>query len=349
MRILITGGAGHIGSRLAQHVIGLNHDVVVLDDLSCGYRENVPADAQLVHARADDQSVINDLGPYDVVYHLAAYAAECMSPFVRRFNYENNVVQTAGLVSNLIDAEFRGRLVFASSIAVYGKCCKPPFRESMHCSPNDPYGVAKMACEQDIRVAGEQHGLDWCVVRPHNVYGPGQSLWQPYRGVVALWMRSILEERPVTIFGDGEQRRALTYVEDVLPALWAAGTLPEASGEVFNVGAGRPYSLNDLYLTLCDATMADVSRGVGRDYEPERHELRDAFCEGRKAKEVLGYEDRTSLLDGLCKTWEWAKQAWQQFPERRAPVALEPETLVGMPPKWRRERLETGVQASTID
>lgn len=334
MKILITGMAGHVGSKLAQWVLREQPgtEVIGVDDLSCGYVESVPVGAKLIVGDAGNRYMHEEHGPFDVVYHLAAYAAECMSPFCRSFNYRNNLVTTSKLLSNLIDSGFAGRLVFASSIAAYGDACgsSPPFSEGMHCRPVDPYGVAKLACEQDIRIAGHQHGLDWCVVRPHNIYGPGQSIWQRYRNVLGLWMRAVLEGAPIVIFGDGRQQRAFSHVDDVLPCLWRAGTSDAPSEHVINLGGREPTSINELA-----ELFRSVVGTVRIDRRPARHEVRKAWCTTHVSEELLDYGEAVGLEQGIREMWAWAQVAWKQFPERRnSEPHFEIETTRGMPEAW---------------
>lgn len=334
MRFLITGVAGHLGSRLAQYIIdqGGENEVIGIDDLSCGYPQNVPKGVALRIREADDTGVFQDYGPFDGVFHFAAYAAECMSPFVRRYNYRNNLMTTAGLISNLIEHDFRGRLVFTSSIAAYGDAngTRPPFSEEMHCRPHDPYGVAKLAAEQDIAIAGRQHGLDWCVVRPHNIFGPYQSIWQKHRNVIGLWMRAVLEGKPITIFGDGEQRRAFSYIDDVTPALWKCYEWDSASERTINVGGSQPVTINELAQAF-----TSVVGPVKVRHEPSRHEVRDAWCTTRLSEDLLQYRDTVPLERGIAEMWKWAQKAWVEFPERRdQPSDFDIETRRGMPPSW---------------
>jgi len=328
-RILITGVAGHIGSQLAAEFVRLGCEVYGIDDLSCGYLENVPDEITFYTQNADCFCLLNQ--QFDVVYHLAAYAAECMSPFVRRFNYYNNLINTTGIVSDMCAVESNARLVFASSIAAYGDASgwDPPFDEDMDCTPHDPYGIAKHACELDIQVAGEQHGLDWCIVRPHNVFGPYQSIWQRYRNVLGLWMRAALEGQPITVFGDGEQRRAFSYIDDTVAALVEAGTRPEASGQIINVGGKRDYSINEL-VNVFKVVVGDIP--VRR--EPPRHEIKHAWCTTEKSEKLLGYRDSVQLEDGVGRMWEWARKAWDAYPERRKEGKLLIECRKGLPQSW---------------
>lgn len=334
MRILITGAAGHIGSKLARYIEAIDeHELVLCDDLSCGYPENPPG--RLLVCDAGDPKLINDHGPFDAVYHLAAYAAECMSPFCRGYNYSNNLVTTSRLVSNLIAGDFKGRLVFASSIAVYGDL-GAPFHETMICVPKDPYGNAKLACERDIQIAGEQHGLDWCILRPHNVYGPGQSLWQRYRNVLGLWMRAAFEEQPIVIFGSGNQTRAFSYIDDILPPMLNAAVCDGASKQVINLGGSTPISISALY-----GIFSNITKYNRVQFEPARHEVKHAYCTVEKSEKLLNYWDLTSMSDGIRSMWNWARDAWGNFQYRRdhpvRPTLDDIEVITGMPEIWQRD------------
>ncbi len=171
-KILITGVAGLIGSRMADWIIENHPEVMVIgvDDLSGGYTENIHPKVIFYKMDLGKESVdfLFEHHRPDIVYHFAAYAAEALSPFIRQYNYTNNLVATAGIVNNCIKYGVK-RLVFTSSMAVYGNGI-PPFSEDAPRNPIDSYGIAKMGCEMDIEIAGEQHGLDWCIIRPHNMY-----------------------------------------------------------------------------------------------------------------------------------------------------------------------------------
>jgi len=324
---LITGCAGLIGSNLARWIIGHTDDTVIgIDDLSCGMRQNIPAGMiwrELTLGRGHSYRYIEQERP-DVVYHFAAYAAECLSPFVRCYNYQSNLVATAEVVNACIRSGVR-RLVFASSAAVYGNG-EPPFSEDDQPRPIDPYGVAKLACEHDIRIAGEQHGLDWCVVRPHNVYGPGQSPWQAYRNVFGIWMDRHMRGEPMQVYGDGRQRRAFTYVDDILRPLYLAGTRPTASRQTINLGGSIPMSVLDAAHVL-----ADVMGGGTIEHVAARHEASDVWCTTQRSHDLLGYHDATSLDAGLWKMWQWVGTV-----ARERPILPSIEVHEGLPDYWRR-------------
>src|SRR5918999_2870805 len=229
-RILVTGGAGFIGSHLAEALVRRGHSVTVLDDLSGGFTANVPAGVTLVRGSVTDAPLVEQLcaeSSFEYVYHFAAYAAEGLSHFIRRFNYTNNVVGSVTLVNAAVNTGVRG-FVFASSIAVYGSTPDLPLSETSHPHPEDPYGIAKLAVEQDLRASRDLFGLDYIIFRPHNVYGPRQNIADRYRNVVGIFMNQILQGRPMTIFGDGTQTRAFTSIDDVAPMIAESIELPDA-------------------------------------------------------------------------------------------------------------------------
>lgn len=328
MRVLITGVAGLLGSRLAEWLSDKsNVEIIGIDDLSGGYIENVHEEVIFYEYNLLDDTLSDIFSEHkpDIVYHFAAYAAEGLSPFIRRFNYQNNLSATANIVNNCINHDV-SRLVFTSSMAVYGSNT-PPFDESVAPAPIDPYGVAKFSCEQDIRIAGEMHDLDWCVLRPHNVYGEKQNIWDKYRNVLGIWMNQFLNDKPLTIFGDGEQRRAFSYIGDILPCLWKAGHDPRASKQIINLGGATDYSINEA------SEMLISSMGGGkREYLESRHEAKYAWCTVQKSIELLDYNETVSLEQGLQRMWEWAKSQ----PTRPVKIWDQYEVNRGLYSYWRQ-------------
>ena len=304
MNILITGVAGLLGSRLADWIINNipNVNVIGIDDLSGGYAENVHFKVKFYKCDVNSEEVKNifDFHNIDIVYHFAAYAAEGLSPFIRKFNYENNLLSTVNIINNCINYNVK-RLVFTSSMAVYGKGT-PPFTEDDQPNPIDPYGVAKYACELDIKIAGEQHNLDWCIIRPHNVYGINQNIWDKYRNVLGIWMRQHLNNEQITIFGDGSQKRAFSFIDDCLKPLWLAGTSEKASKKIINLGGKKEYSILE-----AASILNDVITGVDIKFLEQRHEVKNAHSTWQKSVDILEYKENTSLHDGLKQMWEWAK------------------------------------------
>ena len=314
MKVLITGVAGLLGSRLADWIIENKPEVEVwgFDDLSGGYLENVNPKVNFLNINlVTDGDYISDVfddQKFDYVFHFAAYAAEGLSPFIRTYNYDNNLRATAGIVNECIKNNVK-RLVFTSTLAVYGHGDGGIFNESQVPKPIDPYGVAKYGCEMDIQIAGEQHGLDWCIIRPHNVYGIKQNIWDKYRNVLGIWMFQYLNGEKLTIFGDGEQTRAFSYIDDSLEPLWNSAVKKESSKQIINLGGIKEVSITD----ACN-TLIKIMGGGEISFEEERHEVKHSIPTWEKSVEILGFKHKTDLEEGLTKMWEWAKK--QQMRER---------------------------------
>lgn len=304
--VLITGVAGLLGSRLADWIIE-NHPectVVGIDDLSGGYEENINPKVKFWQMDLITHPIENCFETYkfDYVFHFAAYAAEGLSPFIRAYNYDNNLKSTARIVNECIKHDVK-RLVFTSTLAVYGHGNGGIFDESQTPKPIDPYGVAKYACEMDIQIAGEQHGLDWCIIRPHNVYGIKQNIWDKYRNVLGIWMYQHLNGQPMTIFGDGEQTRAFSFIDDSLEPLWNAAVRPDASKEIINLGGIEEISIKEA------ANVVREVIGAGEIvYLEPRHEVKHSIPTYQKSIDILGFEYKTKMKEGLEQMWKWAKE-----------------------------------------
>jgi len=304
--ILITGVAGLLGSRLADWIINNKpeYHVVGIDDLSGGYIENIHPNVKFhcIDLNHPDLKNIFELEQPDYVFHFAAYAAEGLSPFIRTYNYQNNLVATANIINECIRHSVK-RLVFTSTLAIYGHGYGGIFDEAQIPKPIDPYGVAKYGCEMDIQIAGEQHGLDWCIIRPHNVYGVKQNIWDKYRNVLGIWMFQHLNGAPMTIFGDGTQTRAFSYIDDSLEPLWNAAILPQASKQIINLGGIEEYSINE-----ANAILREVIGGGAVIYNEARHEVKHSIPTWQKSIDILGFKHKTSLFTGLTNMWKWAQQ-----------------------------------------
>lgn len=326
---LVTGGAGFLGSHLCRTLLDRGDDVVVLDDLSGGFRENVDPRAEFIEGSILEVERIEALfaeRQFDYVYHLAAYAAEGLSHFIRRFNYTNNLIGSVNLINASVKHEVK-RFVFTSSIAVYGSG-SPPLRETDRLHPEDPYGVAKLAVEQDLAAAYELFGLEYAILRPHNVYGEFQNLGDRYRNVVGIFMNQIMSGKPLTIFGDGEQTRAFSYVGDILHALASAATNDAARNETFNVGGEEVLSVN----ALAEAVLKVTGAKVGKQHHPPRVEVQHAFADHSKSHEAFGKPAPTPLVEGLAKMWAWAQERGVQSTSAFEAIELHKN----LPPSWTK-------------
>lgn len=309
-KVLITGVAGLLGARMADWILENKpeYEVIGIDSLFGGYIENVNQNIRFYKRdlAVDNISDIFEKHDFEYVFHFAAYAAEGLSPFMRKFNYSNNVLSTVAIINECITHNVK-RLIYTSSMSVYGWGNEQGVRfyEVDQPRPIDPYAISKYACEMDIQVAGEQHGLDWCIIRPHNVYGIGQNIWDKYRNVLGIWMYQILNNLPLSVYGDGKQTRAFSYIEDCLESFWNAAVLDEASKQIINVGGINSHTINEAAEMLCEITGYDKLNI--KHLEP-RHEVKWCVPSYQKSIDVLGYTERTTLKEGLTKMWEWAKK-----------------------------------------
>ena len=326
---LVTGGAGFMGSHVAESLLGMGHKVVILDDLSGGFSENVPSGATFVQGSILDHQLIDDLfrrHSFSCVYHLAAYAAEGLSHFIKRFNYNNNLIGSLNLLNAAVNYGTQC-FVFTSSIAVYG-AGQVPMREDTVPIPEDSYGIAKLSVEQELRVTHEFFGLDYVVFRPHNVYGERQNIGDRYRNVVGIFMNQLLQGKPMTIFGDGSQQRAFTHINDVAPIIAACVDNPAARNQIFNIGADVPHSVNDLAEIVAHA----MGRPCHINHLDARNEVKVAFSDHSKCEKVFGKKANVSLEAGVQLMAEWVKKHGAR--ESSTFDAIEIER--NLPPSWTR-------------
>jgi UDP-glucose 4-epimerase len=303
--VLVTGGAGFIGSHVVRHCLDAGYETIVLDDLSGGFEDHIPDGAVFVKGSVYDETLVEDLFNtyrFDYVYHLAAYAAEGLSHFIRRFNYNNNLVGSINLINESVKHKVKC-FVFTSSIAVYGKG-QLPMSEDMVPTPEDPYGVSKYAVELDLKAAHEMFGLNYVIFRPHNVYGENQNIGDKYRNVIGIFMNQIMQGKQLTIFGDGTQTRAFSYIDDVAIPITKCVNIPASYNQVFNIGADKPYTVNELAEV--------VSREFGVEpnikYLSARNEVLHAYSDHAKAHSVFGDPTGISLEEGIARMAAWARR-----------------------------------------
>lgn len=329
---LVTGGAGFIGTHVARQLIADGHTVIILDDLSGGFRDILPDGATFIEGSITDDALISDLFnkyKFDYVFHLAAYAAEGLSHFIRRFNYNNNLIGSVNLINEAIRHKVKC-FVFTSSIAVYG-AGQLPMREDLTPQPEDPYGVAKYAVELDLKAAHEMFGLNYIIFRPHNVYGEYQNIGDRYRNVIGIFMNQLLQGKELTVFGDGKQTRAFSYISDVAPHIARSVNIPEAYNQVFNIGGDKEFSVNELAHTLQDVMgMSGKLRHL-----PARNEVQHAYSDHSKVKKIFGINDSdfVGLEEGLSKMYAWVKT----IGSRKTPKFKNIEITEKLPSVWTED------------
>lgn len=295
--------------------------------MSGGFTDHLPEKVTLVQGSVTDHQLMQRLFAeyqFDYVYHLAAYAAEGLSHFIRRFNYTNNLIGSVNLINEAVKHDVKC-FVFTSSIAVYG-VNQLPMTEDLTPQPEDPYGIAKYAVELDLRAAHEMFGLDYIIFRPHNVYGENQNIGDRYRNVIGIFMNQIMQSQPMTIFGDGSQTRAFSYIDDVAPVIARSVDVPTAYNQVFNVGADQPHTVQYLAQT--------VARAFGVEpvitYLPARNEVQHAYPDHRKAQRIFGQDAIVSLEDGVGRMAAWA----QRVGARASQTFGDIEITRNLPPSW---------------
>ena len=331
MSILVTGGAGFIGSHIVRELLDLKHDVIVLDDLSGGFTHNLHQNAIFVRGSITDSELVNQLfndHKIEYVFHCAAYAAEVLSHHIRKFNYENNVIGSANLINAAINHDIKC-FVFISSAAIYGEN-QTPYHEGMFPAPTDPYGIAKLTVELDLKAAEALFKLPYIIYRLHNVYGENQNISDKYRNVIAIFMNQLLKDEPLTVFGDGTQTRAFTYIGDIAPLLANSINRPEAYNEIFNLGTCKTMSINELACLV--ASVSGVQPKIV--HLSSRHEIKNISVSHEKIRSVFGELPQTPLEIGIKKMHEWVKL----YGPRLQNSFNDIEILKNLPSSWRLSR-----------
>jgi len=330
-KVLITGIAGLLGANFSRYLLSKGYTVIGIDDLSGGYESNVPEDCTFYKGdliEADEVQRIFEKENPDYVYHFAAYAAVCLSPFIRNFNYQNNVVCSANVINASINTRSVKKLIFSSSMDVYG-AQRPPFNEEMIPQPADPYGIAKYAIELDLKSASEQFGLRYSIIRPHNVAGVYQNIWDRYRNVIGIWIRQTLRNEPLTIYGDGTQIRSFSDITFYMKPF--EKLMYEHDSETFNIGADQYCTINELADTF-EKVANNLGHQTSRAYLEKRQEVHSAYCDHTKAQKLLNFYDNTDLEKTMDAMFKWAISE----PER--PIKyMDYEIEKGMYSFWKKD------------
>jgi UDP-glucose 4-epimerase len=294
--------------------------VLATDSLFGGFENNLPVDCELIKGDLRDPNFVSSLFAhckFDYVYHLAAYAAESLSHFIRRYNYETNLLASVNLINEAVKAKVKC-FVFTSSIAVYG-AAQTPMTEDMIPLPEDPYGISKLAVELDLKAAQKMFGLNYVIFRPHNVYGERQNIADPYRNVVGIFMHQAIQGQPMSIFGNGKQTRAFSHIDDVAPIVACAPTIPAARNQIFNIGGDVPCTI----MELAEEIALVLERPLSVRYLPARNEVVHAFSDHSKARSVFGECDSVSLRDGLKRMAKWVLSHRNVQPMRFDAIEIE--------------------------
>jgi len=305
-RVLVTGGAGFIGSHIVDRLLSDGYDVTVLDNLSSGSLDNIARHKgkkafRLVKGDIRDAKLVREtLKDVDAVLHEAAFVSVVLSVKDPLLANDVNVAGTLNVLKASADLNVK-RLVFASSAAVYGEACAPEKREDMTTTPSSPYGVSKLAAENYARSFYKLYGLETVSLRYFNVYGPRQSfdIDSAYGGAIVLFLNRLLRDMPPIIYGDGEQTRDFVNTEDVVEANMLAMNTKDAAGEIFNIGSGTRISVNRVAEVLKRFLNKEYLKNTHAD--PRPGDIRHGYANISKARKLLGYNPQTSFEDGISK------------------------------------------------
>lgn len=326
---LVTGGAGFIGSHVVDNLVKNNHRTIVLDDLSGGFKYNVNKNAEFIKGSVTDRKLLENVftnNQIDCVFHLAAYAAEGLSHFIRHFNYENNLIGSINLINLSVRHNIK-RFIFTSSIAVYGSN-QTPMVETLTPKPEDPYGISKYAVELDLKAAHELFGLNYTIFRPHNVYGERQNLSDPFRNVLGIFINNTMKGLPMTVFGDGKQTRAFTHVNDVAPYIAKSIDIPDTENQVYNIGSDKPYTI----LELAQIISSIMGKPPNIRHLTARNEVVHAYADHSKFKKTFDVKHTVDLVEGIKQMVDWSKKVGPQEPTKfDHPI----EISRNLPPSWK--------------
>lgn len=305
MKIYITGIAGFLGSHLAKHLIKLGHTVGGNDSMIGGEKDNLPEGLYRYDEIdcIDYDKMIEVLKDVDIVYHCAATAHEGLSVFSPNFITKNIYQASVSVITAAIANKVK-RFVYCSSMARYGRQ-QTPFTEDMKPMPIDPYGIAKVAGEETLQLLANVHGMEYNIAVPHNIVGPNQKYDDPYRNVMSIMINRNLQGQPSIIYGDGEQTRCFSYVDDVIYCLEKLALDPKIYGEIINVGPDESScSINELSSLVANSTGYNGEPIYVKD-RPQ--EVKHATCSANKARQYLGYETKTTLEESVKRTTDYIK------------------------------------------
>lgn len=310
-RILVTGSAGFIGSHLYDGLVVKGYDVYGVDDLSGGFLRNVSNKKNFtkldLRNRPKTAEYIKQLKP-EIIFHLAADATEGRSQFTPFSALDRNWVAYTNLLIPAIKYGLK-KMVLASSMSVYG-AQKPPFREHLITQPEDVYAISKASMEAMTKILSNVYKFKYVIVRPHNVYGPRQNLSDPYRNVLGIFINRLLHDKSFYIYGDGKQRRAFSYIDDVTPAIIRVAFSEKCNSKIFNIGSDEPYTVNELSRIVLEEffNTKNIPKKFLSKYLPDRpQEVKHAYCNHDNIKRLAGFKAKISLREGARKMIGWAK------------------------------------------
>ena len=303
--VLVTGAAGFLGSHLAEKLSNMNHKVVGVDNMMGGYKDNVPENIEFFNMDCCDLEKMNKLMKnIDVVYHCAATAHEGLSVFSPFEITKNNYLASVSVFSAAVSKKVK-RIVFCSSMARYG-AQKVPFNEDMIPKPLDPYGISKVASEQVLINLCELNNIEWVIAVPHNIIGPRQKYDDPFRNVVSIMINRMLQNKAPIIYGDGQQKRCFSYIDDCLSCLIPMLDQSNLNKQIINIGPDEEFVTVNKIAEICSNITGSNLKPIYKKDRPR--EVKDATCSADKARKLLNYETKTDLKTGIFNTFNYIKK-----------------------------------------
>jgi len=303
-KILVTGAAGFLGSHLCENLQNLNYHVIGVDSMIGGDLDNLPKNLEFHKMDCCDFDALNKImKSVDIVYHCAATAHEGLSVFSPVEISRNNYLATVSVITAAINNKVK-RIIYCSSMARYGD--QPtPFTEDMEPRPVDPYGISKVAGEQVLKCLCDLNNVEWAIAVPHNIIGPKQKYDDPFRNVVSIMINRLLQNKKPIIYGDGEQKRCFSYVDDCIDSLLALVDNKSLNKEVINIGPDEEFVTINKIAEICSNI---TGSNLKPEYYPDRpKEVKHATCSADKARKLLNYKTKTDLYTGIKKTYEYIK------------------------------------------
>ena len=332
-KILVTGVAGFLGSHLADKLSKLGHEVLGVDNMVGGYKDNISKEIEFFNIDCCDfQKIKKIMKDIDIVYHCAATAHEGLSVFSPFQITKNNYLASISIFSAAINEKVK-RIIFCSSMARYGDQ-KTPFREDMQTRPIDPYGISKVAAEQVLQNLCDLNNIEWVIAVPHNIIGPKQIYDDPYRNVVSIFLNRMLQGKPPIIYGDGEQKRCFSYIDDCLDCMIPMLDQENLNKQIINIGPDEEFVTINEVVEIC----ANIS-GSNLDpiYKKDRpREVKHATCSSNKARELLKYKTKTNLKEGILRTCDYIKKRGVREFNYRLSIEIDNNLT---PETWKKKEI----------
>ena len=304
-KILVTGVAGFLGSHLAEKLSVMNNKVVGVDNMLGGYKDNIPKNIDFFNFDCCDLKKMNEIMKgVDVVYHCAATAHEGLSVFspveITKNNYMASISVFTAAISNNVK-----RIIFCSSMARYGDQ-QTPFKENMETKPLDPYAISKVAAEKVLMNLCDLNNIEWVIAVPHNIIGPRQKYDDPFRNVVSIMLNRMLQKKAPIIYGDGEQKRCFSYIDDCLSCMLPMLDQKDLNKQIINIGPDEEFVTINKVSEICSNITGSNLKPIYKKDRPR--EVKHATCSADKARKLLNYETKTDLRNGIMKTYNYIKE-----------------------------------------